>query len=160
MAYPGVLEDIQKCVDLQEPNRIPAFALSEEFDGRLAGMVYEDYCQDADKIFECQKFVVEKYGYDWCWLQIDDCIEFEVLGIGCKGEGNILRATGDYLPVTQETVNNLRIPDFAVEGRFPAFLSAIKKCKDYFKDTACITGRTAAPFSSVTLFFRYQTYKI
>jgi len=68
MAYNGLLNDIQKCIDLQKPDNIPVFACSEEFDVRIAGMVYEEYCQDADKIFECQKLVIERFGYDWCWL--------------------------------------------------------------------------------------------
>jgi hypothetical protein len=29
--------------------------------------------------------------------KVDDCFEFEPLGVGCQGEGNILRATKDYL---------------------------------------------------------------
>ncbi|NVM03609.1 MAG: uroporphyrinogen decarboxylase family protein, partial [Candidatus Helarchaeota archaeon] len=153
MAYKGVLDDIQKCIDLKEPDNIPMFADSEEFDVKIAGMVYEDYCQDTDKIFECQKLVIKRFGYDWCWLQIDDCIEFEILGVGCKGEGNLLRATYDYLPATSETIKNLKIPDFSKEGRFPVLLEAIKKSKDYFKDTVCVTGRTAAPFSSVNLLY-------
>ena len=130
MAYNGVLNDIQKCIDLKVPDNIPVFVESEEFDVRIAGMIYEDYCQDADKIFECQKLVIEKFGYDWCWLQIDDCIEFEVLGIGCKGDGNILRGTCEYLPAVPETVKNLRIPDFSKEGRFPVLMEAIGKCKN------------------------------
>jgi uroporphyrinogen decarboxylase len=153
MAYKGVLKDIQKCVDLKKPDNLPMFACSEEFDVRMAGMVYEDYCQNADKIFECQKFVIEKYGYDWAWLQIDDCIEFEILGVGCKGEGNILRATCNYLPHSFEKMKKLKIPNFHKEGRAPVLLKAIRMCKDYFKDTVCVTGRTAAPFSSVTLLF-------
>lgn len=153
MAYKGVLDDIQRCVDLQEPERIPLFADSAEFDVRMVGMVYEEYCQSAEKMFECQRFAVETFGYDWCWLQIDDCIEFEMLGVGCVGEGNILRATHAYLPPIQETVQNLRMPDLKKEGRGPALLNAITKCKQYFKDTVCVTGRTAAPFSSAALLF-------
>ena len=153
MAYEGVLKDIRKCVEMGKPERIPMFALSEEFDVRMAGMVYEEYCQDADKIFECQKLVIQKFDYDWCWLQIDDCIEFEPLGVGCKGEGNILRGTCDYLPAAVTTLDSLRIPDFSKQGRCPVLLDAIKKCKDYFKDTVCVVGRTAAPLSSATLLY-------
>lgn len=153
MAYCGVLEDIQKCVDLQEPARMPFLAMSEEFDVRMAGMVYEDFCQDADKVFECQKLVVKEFGYDWCWLQIDDCIEFEVLGVGCKGAGNVLRATCDYLPTDPATLKGLRMPDFSKDGRLPMLLEAIRRCKEHFGDTVCVVGRTAAPFSSAALLY-------
>ena len=36
MAYSGVMDDIRKCVKLQKPLRVPVFALSEEFDVRMA----------------------------------------------------------------------------------------------------------------------------
>lgn len=153
MAYEGVLKDIKKCIEFGIPERIPIFALSEEFDVRIAGMTYAEYCQDSEKIFACQKKAIEKFDYDWCWLQIDDCIEFEILGVGCKGEGNILRATCNYLPASSNALNRLEIPDFAGAGRGPVLLEAIKKCKDHFGDTVCVVGRTAAPLSSATLLY-------
>ncbi len=153
MAYSGVLEDIRKCVRLEQPSRIPVFALSQEFDVRMSGMIYEEYCQDANKIFKCQKEVIEKFDYDWAWVQIDDCIVFEVLGVGTKGSGNILRATVDYLPPTWETLKNLKMPDPYKDGRMPVLLEAISKLKSYFGDKVCVCGRTEAPFSSVTLLY-------
>ena len=43
MAYEGVLKDIQECIDLKKPANLPFFAMTEEFDVRIAGMTYEDY---------------------------------------------------------------------------------------------------------------------
>jgi hypothetical protein len=40
--------------------------------------------------------------YDWAWV-VDDCFEMEPLGVGCHGEGDILRATVKYLPATAST---------------------------------------------------------
>jgi uroporphyrinogen decarboxylase len=153
MAYQGILDDIKKCVNLEIPGRVPVFACSEEFDVRMAGQVYSDYNSNADVMAKCQIEAVRKFDYDWAWLQVDDCIEFEVLGVGTKGGGNILPATCDYLPITYGSLNRLKMPNPKKDGRMPVLLDAIKRVKDTFGDTVCVTGRTAAPFSSVTLLY-------
>lgn len=153
MAYPGVLDDIRKCVNLQQPDRVPVFACSEEFDVRMAGQVYSVYNSDPRVMAQCQIEAVKRFGYDWAWLQVDDCIEFEVLGVGTKGGGDILPATCDYLPASYDTLKHLKMPDPKKDGRMPVLLDAIKRVKDEFGDTVCVTGRTAAPFSSATLLY-------
>lgn len=153
MAYKGVLEDIRKSVALQVPDRTPVFACSEEFDVRMAGAMYDVYNRDAKVMARCQSEAIKRFGYDWAWLQVDDCIEFEVLGVGSKGSGNILPATCDYLPATRATLDRLRMPDPKRDGRMPVLLEAIKRLKDEFGDTICVTGRTAAPFSSASLMY-------
>lgn len=153
MAYSGVLEDIKKSVSLQVPNRLPVFACSEEFDVHNAGVLYNDYNRDAKLMAKVQIESIKKYDYDWAWLQVDDCIEFEVLGVGVKGEGDILPATCDYLPATQSTLRGLKMPNPKTDGRMPVLLEAIKRIKDELGDTVCVTGRVAAPFSSTTLLY-------
>ena len=50
MAYDGVIEDVRTAIALEEPKRIPVFALSEEFDVKWYGKWdYETVCQDGDK---------------------------------------------------------------------------------------------------------------
>jgi uroporphyrinogen-III decarboxylase len=122
MAYAGVLEDIRKAVRLEKPGRLPVFACSEEFDVRMAGEVYSNYNSDASIMAKCQVEAIQKYDYDWAWLQVDDCIEFEVLGVGCKGGGNILPATCDYLPISETSLRGLRMPAPKKDGRMPVLL--------------------------------------
>jgi len=153
MAYNGVLVDIQKCIDLKKPDRVPVFALSEEFDVRMSGQIYCDYNSNSKIMAESQIQAIKKYDYDWAWLQVDDCIEFEVMGVGVKGGGNILPATCDYLPFSYETFNNLKMPKFKTERRMPILLDAINRIKDELGDSVCVTGRCAAPLSSVTLLY-------
>ena len=153
MAYQGLMDDIHKCIRLEKPDRTPVFALSEEFDVRMCGLVYEAYATNAADMARCQIEAIERYDYDWAWLQVDDCIEFEVLGVGVQGGGNILYATSAYLPPTVETLKGLKIPDPQKDGRMPVLLEAIGKVKARFGDTVCVTGRTAAPFSSVGLLY-------
>jgi len=153
MAYQGVIDDIHKCINLEKPGNIPVFALSEEFDVRVCGMVYEEFATDAKKMAQCQIEVIERFDYDWAWLQVDDCFEFEVLGVGVEGGGNILYATCDYLPANEETLKNLKMPNFQNDGRLPVLLEGISRLREHFGDTICVTGRTAAPFSSVTLLY-------
>lgn len=153
MAYKGLMDDIRKCIKLQKPTRVPVLGLSEEFDVRMAGEVYSNYNSNSKVMAKCQIEAIKKFDYDWAWLQVDDCIEFEVLGVGVKGEGNILPATCQYLPATFETLRKLIMPNPKKDGRMPVLLDAIKRIKDEFGDTVCVTGRTAAPFSSATLLF-------
>ncbi|NUQ62262.1 MAG: uroporphyrinogen decarboxylase family protein [Pirellulales bacterium] len=154
MAYDGVLDDVRRAIALEIPERLPVFACSEEFDVAWYGKyTYEEVCQDGRKMAEVWIATIEEFGYDWAWLQVDDCFEFEPLGVGTKGSGNILRATKDYLPATQETLDNLRIPDPNRDGRMPEKLKAIRLVREHFGDSVLIEGSCAAPYSSVGLLF-------
>jgi len=157
MSYKGVVDDFRRIRENKIPRRVPCVSDSEEFDVRWYGKyTYEEFCQDGDKIFEVYKAAIEHFNYDWAWVQIDDCFELEPVGMTVKGEGNILRATCGYLPVTRETLRNLPTMDPWKDGRMPEKLKAIRKLKDYFKDTVLITGSCAAPFSAVGLTFSIQ----
>lgn len=149
----GPLNWIKQAAGRQTPERMPVLALSEEFDVRMAGEVYEDYCQDALVMSRVAIDSIRRFDYDWAWQQVDDCIEFEMLGVGTVGKGDVLRATVDYLPATRETLNSLRLPDFRHEGRGPAYLEALGRVRDAFGDDKVVVGRTAAPFSSVGLLY-------
>jgi uroporphyrinogen-III decarboxylase len=157
MAYSGVLEDFQRIRELKKPKRIPCVACSEEFDVRWHGKYnYEEFCQDGNKIYEVYKAAVDEFGFDWAWVQIDDCFEFEPAGVAVKGEGNFLRATYGYLPVSAETIKNLPHIDPWNDGRMPEKLKAIKLLKEHYRDTLLICGSCAAPFSAVGLMWSIQ----
>jgi uroporphyrinogen decarboxylase len=152
--YEGVMDDVQTCVKLGVPKRIPVFALSEEFDVKRHGKYeYEEVCQDGDKMAEVWVAATEAFDYDWAWLQVDDCFEFEPLGVGCYGEGNILRATKDYLPPTRDTLRKLKVPDPLRDGRMPEKLKALRLIRKHFGERVCVCGGNAAPFSSACLLF-------
>ena len=152
MAYQGVIEDFRSIRELKIPRRVPCVACSEEFDVRWHGTyTYEEFCQDGDKMFEVVKASIEEFDYDWAWLQIDDCFEFEPAGVGCKGDGNILRATTSYLPATSESVRALPTMDPERDGRMPEKLKAIRRLRQHFGNTVLITGSIAAPFSACGL---------
>lgn len=153
MAYKGVLGDVRRAVAMERPNRLPVFLCSEEFDVRVCGSRYDRYNSDAREMARVQIQAVERFDYDWAWLQVDDCIEFEPLGVGVKGGGDILPATCAYLPATNEALAALRHLGYRAEGRMGVLLDAISAVKARFGDTVCVTGRTAAPFSSATLAF-------
>ena len=157
MAYSGVLEDFQRIRELKKPKRIPCVACSEEFDVRWYGKYnYEEFCQDGNKIFEVYRAAVDQFGYDWAWVQVDDCFEFEPAGVAVKGEGNVLRATYGYLPVSYETIKNLPEMDPMKDGRMPEKLKAIKRLKEHYRDSLLICGSCAAPFSAIGLMWSIQ----
>ena len=150
--YQGVVEDFRKIRERKTPKRVPCVANSEEFDVKWHGQyTYEEFCQSGEKIFEVGKAAIEHFDYDWAWVQIDDCFEFEPIGVGVKGEGNILRATYQYLPVSRATLKNLPVLDPAQDGRMPEKLKALRKLRDYFKESVLVVGSCAAPFSAVGL---------
>jgi len=152
MAYDGAVKDFEAISRGEIPRNVPCVACSEEFDVKWHGKYcYEDFCQSADKIFEVYKAAIEEFDYDWAWLQIDDCFEFEPVGVACVGEGNILRATRGYLPAAGKTLERLSTLDPHRDGRMPEKLEAIRKLKDYFGDSVLVTGSCASPFSAVGL---------
>ena len=152
MAYDGVIDDVKKAIALGEPGRVPVFALSEEFDVKWLGKWdYETVCQDGDKIAEVWIAAIEEFDYDWAWVQVDDCFEFEPLGVGCPGEGDILRATKDHLECSRESLESWQIFDPLTAGRVPEKLKAIRKIRERFADTVLVEGAAAAPYSCVGL---------
>lgn len=157
MAYHGVIDDFRIIRELGRPQRIPCVACSEEFDVKWYGKyTYEEFCQDGDKIYEVYKAAIDEFDYDWAWVQIDDCFEFEPIGVKVRGEGDILRATYGYLPVNEETLKNLPSMDPLKDGRMPDKLKAIKKLKENYRDSLLICGSCAAPFSAVGLMWSIQ----
>jgi uroporphyrinogen decarboxylase len=140
---------------------MPVFACSEEFDVKWYGRhAYEEVCQDGDKIAEVWGAAIEEFDYDWAWVQVDDCFEFEPLGVGTHGEGDILRATKEYLPAARETLAGLRMPDPTKDGRMPEKLKAIRLLRERFGDTVLVEGACAAPYSSVALLFGLEATMI
>lgn len=157
MAYKGLMDDIRIIVNLGIPKRVPVFALSEEFDVKWYNRgTYEEVITNPNKLADCAIAATYEFDYDWVWLQIDDCIEFEPLGVGTRGSGNILRATYKYLPANQTILKSLKMPDPSKDGRMPILLDAISKTRKEFGHSACICGRTAAPFSSTSLLYGIQ----
>ena len=154
MAYDGVVDDVRRAIALEKPRRTPVFACSEEFDVKWHGKyTYEEVCRDGEKIAEVWIAAIEEFDYDWAWMQIDDCFEFEPLGVGTYGEGNILRATKDYRPATRQTLRSLSIPDPTTDGRMPQKLKAIRRMRERFGETVLVEGACAGPYSSVALLF-------
>lgn len=156
MAYKGVLEDLRRAIRMERPVRMPALICSEEFDVRMAGSRYDRYNSDVQEMVRVQREAIDRFDYDWVWLQVDDCLEFEPLGVKVQGEGDILPATCGYLPLTEAALEHLKAHGYRAAGRMRVLLDALGILKGHFGDTVCITGRTAAPFTSVTLAFGLQ----
>lgn len=150
------IENIRACVELRVPEALPVFALSQEFDARYCGLTYAQYIRDAQTIVESQLTVIEKFGWDWSWLHLDDTLEFEPLGVGVAAGENVVPATADYLPFTRKALSALTVPDPRTSARMPLLLDAIAGLREARGDNTCITGRVAAPFSAVTLIFGMQ----
>jgi len=156
MAYHGILDDVRRCVKLQIPSRLPVMALTEEFDVGQARLTYEEYAASANNVSRVHIEGIERFDYDWACIYIDDCIEFEPLGVRTIGSGNIPRSVAEFLPATLDVVRRLSIPDPRRDGRMPILLNAIAKVRERFGDSVLVCGRSPAPFSAATLVFGLQ----
>ncbi len=152
----ALFDDINAVLDLEVPQRLPVFCLSQEFDARFGGRTYHDYIQSPESIVETQLTSLEQFGWDWVWLHLDDTLEFEPLGVGvAEGGANVVPCTADYRDFDRETLRSLEVPD-PRSARMPLLLDAATGLREALGDTKCITGRVAAPFSAVTLIFGMQ----
>ena len=153
MAYPTVLQDVQTCVDLGVPSRVPIFALGEEFDVEQYDIDYRDYITSPEHMVACWVQAVETYDYDWVLLHPDDYIEFEPLGVATRANERVPPAAIDHPQATAETLRGLTIPDAESAGRMPHHLAGLRGLKDALGDEVVLAGRVAAPFSAVGLLY-------
>jgi len=153
MAYPTVLQDVQTCVDLGVPSRVPIFLLGEEFDVEQYDIDYRVYINSPEDMIKCWVEAVETYDYDWILLHPDDYIELEPLGVETTADKKIPPSPVKELSADYDTLSSLQLPDAQSAGRMPHHLAGLQGIKEAMDDTVCVAGRVAAPFSSVCLLY-------
>ena len=153
MAYPGVLEDFEACVALEQGARTPVFALGLEFDMFTGGVSCEESRTDIDKTVQATIRAIKRYDYDWAVVFPDDYVEFEPLGLKMHHDKDHPAMPLEYLPMDRETLGGFRIPDADKEMRLPIHLEMIRRLKEALGDTVCVCGRIAAPFSALALVY-------
>lgn len=149
----GVLEEIEKCIAREMPEELPVFCLSEQFDARYCEVPYEEYLNQPETVIQVQLEVIDKFGWDWAWVHLDDAMEFEALGVGVHAEENSPPVPCGYLECTPETVADLEIPNPQTSTRMPVVLDAISGLREAVGDQQCITGSVAGPFTALTHLF-------
>ena len=153
MAYAGVLNDLRACIELRQPERMPAFALGLEFDLVQAGLNNAEGRTDVDKVVRATLEAIRRFGYDWAVVFPDDYVEFEPLGLEMNDAANTPAIPNTYLPMDRETLRTFRLPDPQEDMRMPIHLEMIRQLKTKLGDTACVVGRIAAPFSTLALVY-------
>lgn len=160
MAYDGVLNDIQTCVRLGTPRRMPVLALTLEFDMRLAGLSWGDARRELEKMVQCQLEAVRRFDYDWVMVFPDDYVEFEPLGLKMRDDDTTPAIPSEYLPMRSETLQGFKFPDLKKDLRIPMHLEWIRRIKQALGDTACVMGRVASPFSAAALIYGIETFLV
>jgi uroporphyrinogen decarboxylase len=160
MAYSGVLNDIRACIELRPPARHPVFALGEEFDMLWSGHTYHEYRTDVEKAVQGILRAVKHFDYDWAVIFPDDYVEFEPLGLAMHDDPEHPAMVAAYLPMTRAALRGFKLPDPARDMRLPIHLEMIRQVRAAVGDTACVTGRIAAPFSALGLIYGIETLMI
>jgi uroporphyrinogen decarboxylase len=152
VAYPSVMEDIRRCIARQVPGRVPAFPLCISYDYGALGYTHARWRNDPRVMVELAERAVGEFGYDVYMLHPDDLLEYESTGIGIQFEENLPPAVREYLPATADTLARMRIPaDLGRSGRLAAHLEGLSGIKAQLGSSVCLTGRVAAPFTTLTL---------
>jgi uroporphyrinogen decarboxylase len=152
MAYPGVIEDVRRCIKLQVPSRVPVFPLSISYDYHYFGYTHAQWRNNPEVMIDVGIKAIEEFDYDIYMLHPDDLIEYEEIGIKVKFDDNIPPAVYEYLPTNEATLNILKIPSNLTEkGRMASYLQGLLGLKECFGESVCLAGRIAAPFSAVSL---------
>ena len=154
MAYKGVLDDIEICLQGGVPDKLPVFAQSQIFGAVSTGYTYEEVQNDGEKLTDAIIKGIEKYDWDWAWVTISDSVTFDALGfeIGPRkgGKGNDPYIVTGHKPANYETLSQLRIVDFHKEGRYHFLFDAIKAVNRRFGDTVCTTGTIIGPMQGTS----------
>jgi MtaA/CmuA family methyltransferase len=79
------------------------------------------------------------------------------MGIGVTDLEDLPPAVSRYLPATEETLRGLRRPaDLGLRGRLARHLEGLRALKRALGDSVCLTGRIAAPFTTISLIVGVQ----
>lgn len=153
MAYSNVLQDIRACIELRPPSRRPVLGLGLEFDMMWNGLTYHQNRTDVDAAVGGILRAVGHFDYDWAVIFPDDYIEFEPLGLKMRDDPDLPAMVDSYLPMVPETLRRFRLPNPARDLRLPIHLEMIRRVRAAVGNTACVTGRIAAPFSALGLIY-------
>jgi uroporphyrinogen-III decarboxylase len=137
------MEDVGKCVNLEEPTRVPYFPLGLEFDVTHAGKPLRQCRRNSDVMIDV--IANAATDYDWAIVHPDDLGEYESMGIEVTDEENRPPAVKTYLPFTEQSVGRMVFPKIGRDGRMPWHLEVIGGLKQRLAGRACIVGRIAAP---------------
>jgi len=160
MAYAGVLDDIAACIALCPPARMPVFALGLEFDMLWSGLTHRDNRTNVAAVANGIVPAVEHFDYHWAFVFPDDYLEFEPLGLAMRDDPDHPAMVASYLPMTRQTLGRFKLPDATRDMRLPIHLEMIRRVRAALNDTACVTGRIAAPFSALGLIYGIETLMI
>jgi len=153
MARDCVTNDFEACIRGKGPGRVPVFALGLGFDLQVGGVTCAESRSDVDKTVQATLAAVERFGYDWAVVFPDDYVEFEPLGLTMRDSPDTPTMPEHYLPMNRETLRGFQIPDAGKDMRLPIHLEMLKKTKEKIGDSVWVTGRIAAPFSSLALLY-------
>ncbi len=155
MAYSGVLDDVRKCIALEKPSRVPCFPLGVMYDFHVLGLTHRRWRTDPEAMLAVGAGAIRLFDYDVYMLHPDDLIEYEEMGIRVTDEESLPPAVRAYLPPTDDTLARLSAgwgrPLGKPAGRLALHLEGLRGLKRTLADTVCLTGRVAAPFTTLSL---------
>lgn len=152
MAYTELMSDVQSCLDLKTPDKLPIFFFSPTFDLKVSNISHHEYATSLEKIVRLHSNTVERFDYDMTYIHVDSCVPLEPIGIigGPKGIDSPLPWTPcKFLQCNWKTLEGLKLPRPEKDGRMPIVLEAIHKLRMKFKDSLFICGHVTGPLTTV-----------
>jgi uroporphyrinogen decarboxylase len=127
------------------------------YDFHIQGFTHRQWRTDPAVMRQVGTGAVEMFDVDVYMLHPDDLIEYEEMGIGVTDQEDLPPAVSRYLPATEETLRALRSPsDLGRNGRLARHLEGLRGLKRALGGSVCLTGRIAAPFTTLSLILGVQ----
>jgi len=149
----SAVESLAQSIALQVPDQLPVFCHSERFDAAYSNVPYRVYSSEASTLVDCQVHAIERFGWDWAWVRIDDVLELEPLGVVVSDEEDEPRRVLTPLPLEKATLDKLRVEAVLEGERIGVLLGALSQLRATFGDSKCVCGRLSGPMTLVNLLF-------
>lgn len=152
MASDQILKDLQKCISLKIPSRVPCFPTHVMYDYYTFGTTHRKFRNDPEVMVSTALWAVKRYDYDWYLHHPDDLAEYEFFDVSITDEEHVPPAVWRYGTPELSLLDRWSVSRvIARKGRFYRYLEGLTSLRKELGDRVCITGRTAAPFSSLSL---------
>jgi len=141
------LERVYAALDLEEPDRVPLWIIGCPYMAKLAGIPYDEFCRDPDKIAKANLLFMEEYGADISYNWPDTWFTHEGWGMKMIWPPNSPPVPAEPLVKAPEDYEKLEVLDPRRDGRMPIILKSIEILSKEVGEQKAISTMQFAPLS-------------